>query len=324
MPPMPEVVLIAGCPAAGKTSLVQERFPGYHRINRDTIGGSLNNLDSYLDLALNEGKDRIVLDNTYKTVASRRSVLDVAKAHKAKIIGLFLNTNTDQAMINVCMRMLSAYGEILDPKDIKEQSSKDPGIFPPAAIFGYHSKKPGLGFEMMTTDEGFDEVMKVEFKRTWPTDWTNKGVIVDFDDTIRYVLPECPTKYPTKKSHIGILPRRQEVIKKWLSNGYKFYGASNQSGVSKGEGFTYQDAQDCFSHTCLLLGIPISVNFCPHPAGAAVCYCRKPAPGLLLSHMWKRKLDPAQTIFVGDQTSDKTAAARLGLQYYHESEFFKA
>jgi phosphoglycolate phosphatase-like HAD superfamily hydrolase len=37
----------------------------------------------------------------------------------------------------------------------------------------------------------------------------------------------------------------------------------------------------------------------------------------------KHKLNPAECIFVGDATSDKTCAERAGMQYKHPADFFK-
>jgi histidinol phosphatase-like enzyme len=307
---MPEVVLVAGCNGSGKTTFTNQNFKNHHRINRDTIGGKLDNLDLHLEKAIQEGKDRIVLDNTYKTVASRKSVMDMAKKHSYEIRCFWLTTTTDQAMINVCMRMMEKYNRILSPDEIKAESKKDPGIFPVAAIFGFHSKKEGNGPEQPSKAEGFNDVITVSFMREWPKDWTNKGVIFDYDDTLRYVT-NGGVKFPTEVKHVAVYPNRAAVIQKWKDDGYSLFGASNQSGIAKGT-LTEEMAKACFEETNKLLGFDIPVNYCPHIAGAAICYCRKPAPGLLIDHMWKHKLDP------------KTCAIRLGIRYFHESEFFKA
>jgi phosphoglycolate phosphatase-like HAD superfamily hydrolase len=37
----------------------------------------------------------------------------------------------------------------------------------------------------------------------------------------------------------------------------------------------------------------------------------------------KYKLDPSKCVFVGDRTSDKTCAKRIGMKYQHASEFFE-
>ena len=36
----------------------------------------------------------------------------------------------------------------------------------------------------------------------------------------------------------------------------------------------------------------------------------------------KHKLNPAETIMVGDQTTDKTFARRLGFEYVDQKDFF--
>ena len=45
--------------------------------------------------------------------------------------------------------------------------------------------------------------------------------------------------------------------------------------------------------------------------------------GVWVDLMIKHKLDPRQSIMVGDMTTDKTFAARSGIQYYDQSDFFK-
>jgi HAD superfamily hydrolase (TIGR01662 family) len=99
-------------------------------------------------------------------------------------------------------------------------------------------------------------------------------------------------------------------------------GASNQSGIAKGT-ITLQDAIDCFEETNRQLGHNIEYFFCRHSIPPVVCYCRKPHVGIFVHFIEKYKLDTDQCIFVGDQTTDKTASERCKIKYYHPEEFFK-
>ena len=70
---MSEVVLLMGYPASGKTTLVERDFADYHRVNRDTLGGSLDGLAKKAEKILKD-HPKIILDNTYASVESRQSI----------------------------------------------------------------------------------------------------------------------------------------------------------------------------------------------------------------------------------------------------------
>ena len=70
-----EVVLIMGLPGAGKSTAARTFVDeGYARLNRDDAGGSLQGLLPDLQRLVEEGRSRIVLDNTYMSRASRARV----------------------------------------------------------------------------------------------------------------------------------------------------------------------------------------------------------------------------------------------------------
>ena len=104
--------------------------------------------------------------------------------------------------------------------------------------------------------------------------------------------------------------------------GYLLLGISNQSGVHKGD-LTYEKCCQLFEHTNKLLGLDIEYKFCPHQSAPISCYCRKPQTGIFVDFMLKHKLSRKNTIFVGDMTTDRTAASRFGCQYIDQLEFFK-
>lgn len=176
-------------------------------------------------------------------------------------------------------------------------------------------------FQKPSTDEGFSKVEVVKFVRKHNPEFTNKAIILDYDGTLR----ECVNgngKYPTDVSHVEIKPGRKAVLDSYKEKGYLLFGLSNQSGVHKGD-LTYDKAVELFNHTNKLLGVDIDVRFCPHQSAPLSCYCRKPMSGVWVELMLKHKLDPKQSIMVGDMTTDKTFAARSGIQYYDQADFFK-
>lgn len=114
---------------------------------------------------------------------------------------------------------------------------------------------------------------------------------------------------------------RKEKLDEYVKKGYTLLGVSNQSAIGKGS-LTKQAAIACFEKTNELLGHKIDYVFCPHNSFPIACYCRKPMPGNGVVLIEKYKLSAKDCIFVGDQTSDKTFAARCGFKYQSEGEFF--
>lgn len=308
------IVLVMGYNAAGKSTYVSEYTDkGYHRVNRDELGGKLDNLPKLVADLYKKGIKDFVLDNTYVDVESRKSIIECAKKLGASIKCVWLDTSFEDAQFNACQRMIRKVGRLLDPVDFK--ASKDPNLFPPVALFAYKKK-----FQKPTVEEGFISVERVSFVRKKDPAYKNKALILDFDDTLRATSNEYG--YPTKVAEVKVLPGRKEKLAEYKKKGYKLLGASNQSGIAKNI-LTSQQAVDCFEETIYQLGHEIDYFFCPHSIPPVVCYCRKPQVGIFVHFMEKYKLDPEQCIMVGDQTSDKTFAERCKLKYYHPDEFFR-
>ena len=304
-----------GFPASGKSTTVQSFVDeGYTRLNRDSVGGSMEQLDRLAEKTLLD-TDRLVLDNLYPSVESRKTIIALGKRHKLPVRCYLMDTSMEDSMLNACLRMMKKLGNIPDPKDFAKH--KDPNVFPVAVIYKYRKE-----FEKPTTAEGFAEVVKVPFVRKWGPEYKNKAVIVDYDGTLRLCKGEH--KFPILKEDIKIMPNRAEVLKRYKAQGYKILGASNQSGVAKGQ-ISFQDCKQRFIDTNQMLGAGIvdEFSFCPHKVPPITCFCRKPNPAIGAYYIETFKLDPAQCIMVGDMGSDKTFAARCGFQYKDSNEFFK-
>ncbi len=307
-----EVVIVMGYPAAGKTSQVQTyRDQGYESLNRDTVGGSLNDLLPKLEALLRAGKS-VVLDNTYPTVASRKPVVDLGKSHNARLRCVFIDISPEDAMINACCRMIERHGRILGPKEKVD----DPGAFPVAVIYKYKKE-----LEKPKKEEGFDVVEKVKFVRR-PWKGKNKAVILDYDGTLRITPPGSKYDYPTSPQEVVALPNRREVLQRYKDDGYLLLGATNQSGIAKGT-VTEADAVAAIEKTNELVGHDIQYLYDDSRVPPITSYRRKPLPGMLVEHIMKYDLDPAQCFMVGDHGNDKGAASRVGMPFVHADEFFK-
>jgi HAD superfamily hydrolase (TIGR01662 family) len=310
-----EIVIIMGFPASGKSTTVQQFVDqGYNRLNRDKIGGSIEEIASKTDMLLLRDPKPVVVDNLYPTIKSRASLIAVAKKHKIPIRCYVMSTTLEDAQMNACLRMMKKHGVIPNPEDFK--TFKDPNTFPPAVIYKYRKE-----FQPPTTSEGFDQVIKVPFVRVWGPEYVNKAVICDYDGTLR--LCNDGAKFPVTPNQIKVLPNRLETLRRYRDDGYSIFGASNQSGVAKGD-LTAEEAHVCFQHTNRLLGdLVTKYLFCPHSVPPINCYCRKPTPGMGAYFIETYKLLPSKCIMVGDMGSDKSFAARCGFQYVDANDFFK-
>jgi len=308
------VVLIIGYNAAGKSTLVQQyESQGFDRLNRDLVGGSLEGLEKKLHGLLAGGKRRVVLDNTYADKASRKGVIDIAKAQGVPVKCVWLTTSFEDAQLNACLRMVERAGRLLMPEDFK--SCKDPNLFPPAALFAYKNR-----FEKPTVAEGFAAVEEVPFVRQYNPAWTNSALILDCDGVLRETNGK--EKFPTKPSEVvAIQGRGKRIIEEAKKYDY-LLGISNQSGIAKKK-LTAADAEACFAKTNELQGIDVPWLYCPHKVPPVTCYCRKPHPGLGALVITKYKLDPRKCLYVGDMTTDKTFAKRCGFEFVHEMDFFR-
>lgn len=309
-----EIVIVMGYPASGKSTTVQQFVDrGYTRLNRDSVGGSMDQLNRLAEKTLLD-TDQLVLDNLYPSVESRKVIIALAKRHKIPIRCYMMETTLEDAQLNACLRMMKKHGVVPDLKQMA--SFCDPNTFPVAVIYKYRKE-----FQPPSIKEGFDQVIKVPFVRTWGKEYVNKAIICDYDGTLR--LCRDGSKFPSDPKNVKVLPNRAEVLKAWKAKGYHILGASNQSGIDKGQ-LTKAQAEACFQETNRQLGDIIeNFLFCPHRVPPISCYCRKPNPGMGAYFIETFKLNPSQCIMVGDIGSDKSSAARCGFQYADASEFFK-
>ncbi|MCC6509442.1 MAG: HAD-IIIA family hydrolase [Pirellulaceae bacterium] len=311
-----EVVLLMGIQGAGKSELVEAyEAAGYARLNRDLLGGKLDDLIPQLQGVLEGGARRVVLDNTYPTRISRGPVIATAHAHRLPVRCRYLATSAADARFNVALRMFKRYGRMLGPEDMKELSKSDPNLPPPVAMQRWLDS-----FEPPALDEGFSVIDELPFVRRADPQLINKGLLLDVDGTLRKT--KSGELYPTTPEDIELLPGRREVLQGWLDRGYRLYFVSNQSGVASGK-LTLAAADACFARTVELLGLPVEeVAYCPHSAFPVGCFCRKPMTGLGVQLMIKHQLSPKELVMVGDMDSDEAFARGLGAQYFDAAEFF--
>jgi HAD superfamily hydrolase (TIGR01662 family) len=311
-----EVVLVGGMPASGKTTLTNKyTAQGYERLNRDSVGGKVDALLPQLEQLLTAGKS-VVLDNLYATRESRAGAVKSARSKGVRIRFELMETGLEDAQFNACLRMVERCGRLLHPDDHKKAPFKDdPNLFPTAVLYRYRKE-----FEEPNTSEGFESVQKVAFVRQFPTSWTHKAVIFDFDGTLR--THQGKEKYPVDPKEVRAFVQHAPRIREYEGKGYLLMGASNQSGIAKGT-LTAAVAEACFAETLKQLGVNFKeVRYCPHKVPPISCYCRKPGPGMGVELVARYQLDPRQCIYVGDLGTDKSFAQRCGFQFVEHTRFF--
>lgn len=311
-----EVVLLMGIQGAGKSRLVDSYVEkGYARLNRDLLGGKLDDLVPALIDLLANGHGKVVLDNTYPTRISRAPVIAAARTFGVPIVCRHLATSANDAHVNIALRMLGRYGKLLGPEEMKALAKTDPNLPPPVALRRWEKS-----FEAPALDEGFASVESVPFHRIENDTYTTKGLLLDVDGTLR--VTKSGEVYPRSADDVVLIPGRREVLMRWVDAGYSLFLVSNQSGIASGK-LTQGDAQAAFARTVELLGLPVAeIAYCPHPSFPVSCFCRKPMPGLGVALMEKYRLSRRHLIMVGDLASDAEFAAALGARYYEAERFF--
>jgi len=310
------IVLIAGPPGGGKTTIVNQ-YPSHIRMNRDDHGGTIKMLHQATIPILDSGES-IVLDNTYPTIESRASIIAIAQARGIPIHMKWLMTTAEQAQFFSARRQIQRYGKLFRKQDYKDHKG-DPNIFPPAAQFAYWKR-----VEKATEAEGFTTVEDIPVTVDLGSEYKNKALILDYDGTLRETI--SGDIYPKDPSDVKALPNCERVLKDYVSKGYLLLGASNQSGCSKKPGHeryvSQPTATACFLETNKQLNADIKFLFAADAAGAPSTHFRKPQPGMGVYFIEKYKLDPAQCIMVGDMKVDQTFAARCGFQFQWAKDFF--
>jgi len=286
-----EVVLIMGLPGAGKTTLAHSLVAnGYARLNRDEQGGTLRGQVAALDALVQEGHSRIVLDNTYVTRKARAPILNWAKASGLSVRCIWLATSVEDAQVNAVNRMIATYGRLLGPDEMRIATKTDVNAFPPGVQFRYQRE-----LEPPDPSEGFSRIDRVEFDRRRDPSFNNRALIVWCDD-------------------VDAIARQGATLHHYAASGWQVLGLAWRPDVDAEQ----VDAE--FARLRERTGVHIDIQYCPHPGGPPVCWCRKPLPGLGAVFIHKYHLDPSQCIYVGAGAQDPAFARRLGFQY-READF---
>ena len=147
--------------------------------------------------------------------------------------------------------------------------------------------------------EGFSRIDVVPFERKHDATFTNRALIVWIDDT---------------------LVDRGPLLRRYRDDGWLLLGMAWCPRVAE-KTMTAEQAETGFVRLQEQLGVSMEVLYCPHEAGPAKCWCRKPLPGLGVVLIQHHRLDPSRCIYVGAGPQDPGFARRLGFQHRDPAEF---
>jgi aryl-alcohol dehydrogenase-like predicted oxidoreductase/histidinol phosphatase-like enzyme len=308
-----EVVLIMGLPGAGKSTAARTFVEhGYGRLNRDEDGGSLRALLPALDRLIESGCSRIVLDNTYVSRKSRAAVIRAAAKRGLPVRCVWLSTTLEDAQVNAAWRMVSKFGRLLGPEEMRQAVKQDVSAFGPAVQFRYQRE-----LEPPDAAEGFSRIEAISFARTRDVTFTNRALILRCDG----VLTRSRGTLAEKCDDVEVMAERGEVLRRYALDGWRILGLGWQPDIAQ-ETVTVEQVQARYAQMQERLGVAMDVLYCPHGGGPPVCWCRKPLPGLGVVFIERYRLDASQCIYVGNGPQDPGFARRLGFQYRDAADFF--
>jgi histidinol phosphatase-like enzyme len=167
--------------------------------------------------------------------------------------------------------------------------------------------------------EGFSRIDTVAFERRHDPAMRNRAVIVWCDGVL--MRSRSGLRVPASPDDVEVIAERGEVLRRYREGGWRLLGMSWQPEIAEGMR-SPADVAATLTRMNEGLGVDIEVEYCPHPAGPPVCWCRKPLPGHGVLFIQRHQLDAAQCIFVGAGPLDRAFARRLAFQYRDAEEFF--
>jgi D-glycero-D-manno-heptose 1,7-bisphosphate phosphatase len=149
---------------------------------------------------------------------------------------------------------------------------------------------------------------------------------LDLDGTVREGKDDALGRFVNGPDDVRVFPEALVMMRAWKAGGGRIIGVSNQGGIALG----IVKADDVFAammethRQCE--GMFDKLAWCMHHPNAehpefARCWCRKPAPGLLiesalaLAATHEEMYPPYMALMVGDREEDRLCAERAGIDF---------
>ncbi len=145
----------------------------------------------------------------------------------------------------------------------------------------------------------------------------NKAIFLDRDGTIN-----IDHGYVHQIDDFQFIEGVIDTLRQLKKKGYLLVIVTNQSGIARGYFSEAQFLQltEWMDWSLAEQDVDLDgIYYCPHhPEGKGEfkqqCDCRKPEAGMLLQAIRDLKIDPAQSVMVGDKLEDLLAAEKAGVK----------
>lgn len=157
-------------------------------------------------------------------------------------------------------------------------------------------------------------------------------LVLDIDGTVREGKDDALGRFVNCAEDVRVFPEAVKLMREWKRRGGRIIGVSNQGGIALGlvspENVvaamteTHRQCDEAFD----------KLTWCQHHPNAddpemARCWCRKPAPGLLieaaldLARHTGEIYPPHLGLFVGDRDEDARCAEICGFEFMHAANW---
>jgi D-glycero-D-manno-heptose 1,7-bisphosphate phosphatase len=155
---------------------------------------------------------------------------------------------------------------------------------------------------------------------------------LDIDGTVREGKDDPLGRFVNGPEDVRVFPAATEMMRRWKAGGGRIIGVSNQGGIALGIVDPVKVAAAMTETHRQAGGLFDKIAWCSHhPAAShpemARCWCRKPAPGLLieaaldLAGRYGEIYPPYMGLMVGDRPEDEECARLAGLDFQHAVEW---
>lgn len=156
---------------------------------------------------------------------------------------------------------------------------------------------------------------------------------LDLDGTVREGKDDALGRFVNGPDDVRVFPQAVEMMRRWKATGGRIVGVSNQGGIALGIVTFGQVAAAMRETHRQAEGLFDKIAWCQHHPAAqdlemARCWCRKPAPGLvvevaldLVSHYRGEIYPPHLGLMVGDRTEDRDCARLASLDFMDAAEW---